>query len=190
MTEIDNSNYSKQEHTITALEGNLKAIAFALPIILIFAVPFYLIWGNPLKQIQEIIHSGFARIVFNLSIFIVGIVLHEIIHGLTWALFSKQGLRSIKFGILKTSMTPYCHCSEILKVNQYKIGVIMPAIILGFIPSIFSIITGNPIVLIFGIIFTIAAAGDFMVLWMLRKEKNTLVCDHPSKIGFIVYKEI
>jgi hypothetical protein len=45
-------------------------------------------------------------------------------------------------------------------------------------------------VLIFGIIFTIATAGDFMVLWMLRKEKSTLVFDHPSKIGFIVYKEI
>lgn len=190
MTEIDNSKYRKQEHTITALEGNLKAIAFVLPIILIFSIPFYLFWGNPLKHLQEITHYGIVRIVINLSIFIVGIVLHEIIHGLTWASFSRLGLKSIKFGILKTSMTPYCHCKEILKVNHYKIGVIMPAIIMGCIPSILSIITGNPILLIFGIIFTIAAAGDFMVLWMLRKENNTLVCDHPSKIGFIVYKEI
>lgn len=187
---MDLDKYNKQEHTVSALKGNIMAIVFVLPIVILFGVPFYLLWGNPMKQLQEIIHSGIVRIVINLSIFIAGIVLHEIIHGLTWASFSRQGLKSIKFGILKTSMTPYCHCKEILKVNHYKVGVIMPAIITGFLPSIFSIIIGNPLLLIFGIIFTISATGDFMVLWMLRKEKNNLVCDHPSKIGFISYQEI
>ena len=189
MTEIDFTEYNKQEQTITALNGNLKAIVFILPIILLFGIPFYLIWGNPMKLLQDLFHSGILRIVINLSIFILGLIVHEFIHGITWAVFSNHGLKSIKFGILKPSMTPYCHCNEILKVNQYKTGVIMPVIITGFLPSVLSLFIGNPILLIFGIIFTIGAAGDFIVLWMLRKEKNNLVCDHPSKIGFIVYKK-
>ncbi len=190
MLETDTSKYSQQEHTISALEGNIKAIGFALPIILLFGIPFLLIWGSPSKELQEILHSDALQIGVNLAIFIIGIVVHELIHGIIWAIYTKNGIKSIKFGILKPSMTPYCHCKEMLWANQYRIGVIMPAIITGFLQSIIAIIIGNPYLLIIGIIFTIAAAGDFLVMWMLRKEHHSLVSDHPSKIGFIVYKEI
>ncbi len=186
---MEEDKYQKDEHTISALEGNIKALPFLIPVVLLFGIPFYLIWGFPFGQLTEFANSGMFRIVVNLAIFAAGIVLHELIHGLTWAVFSKNGLKSIRFGMLKPSMTPYCHCKEIMRVNDYRIGIIMPAIITGFIPSIIAIAIGNSVLLVFGMLFSIAAAGDFMVLWMLRKERNSLVKDHPSRIGYVVYKE-
>ncbi len=42
---------------------------------------------------------------------------------------------------------------------------------------------------IFGIFFTMAAVGDFLVINLVRKEKmNDLVLDHPSKMGCFIDK--
>jgi hypothetical protein len=66
----------------------------------------------------------------------------------------------------------------------------MPALILGFLPAIVSILNGNLMLLILGVIFISAAAGDFYVVWILRKESmNISVLDHPSEPGCIIYRE-
>lgn len=187
---MDLDNYTKQERTITATEAYLKSLIFIAPIVLLFATPFYLIWGNPMQSLYDISPSVILRAIICMSIYIAGLVLHELIHGITWAKYSKHGMKSIKFGILKPSMIPYCHCKEILKAKHYRIGVVMPALITGFFPTILSIVIGSPLLLIFGIVFVIGAGGDFMILWMLRKDKNLMISDHPSKIGYIVYKEV
>lgn len=124
-------------------------------------------------------------------LFVLGIVVHELIHGITWVRFAKNGFKSIKFGILWKMLTPYCHCMEPLKVRQYRIGAITPAIFLCFIPSIITLIVGNLGLLIFGIFFTMAAAGDFLVIQMISKEKrDDLVEDHPSEAGCYIYRKI
>ena len=87
-------------------------------------------------------------------------------------------------------LTPYCHCTEPLKVKQYIWGAITPAIILGFIPSILAILTGNLGILIFGMFFTMAAGGDFLIINLIRKEnKNDFVQDHPSEAGCYIYRK-
>jgi len=38
-------------------------------------------------------------------------------------------------------------------------------------------------------LFTIAAGGDFIVLWILRKtDSNNLVEDHPTRAGCFIYE--
>ena len=65
----------------------------------------------------------------------------------------------------------------------------MSGIILGILPSIIAIITGSLGLFIFGLFFTLAASGDFMIVNLLRKEpKNNLVQDHPSKIGCYMFR--
>jgi len=62
----------------------------------------------------------------------------------------------------------------------------MPLIVMGIIPSIIGLIIGNGGILSFGIIFTLAACGDIIALYMLRKlDNNIYVSDHPKKMGFI-----
>ena len=66
----------------------------------------------------------------------------------------------------------------------------MPAIVLGIVPSIVAMIIGNFPLILFGMFFTFAASGDFLIVWMLCKENNrSMVLDHPSKIGCIIFDE-
>ncbi|MDR0363850.1 MAG: hypothetical protein LBH92_02370 [Bacteroidales bacterium] len=77
---------------------------------------------------------------------------------------------------------------DIPKANIF--GIIMPAVVLGFIPATTGIIADNIWALLFGIFFTLATYGDMMI-FVLRREKNdTLVQDHPSKTGCFVYRKI
>lgn len=65
----------------------------------------------------------------------------------------------------------------------------MPGIFLGIIPSVIAIATGSLGFFIFGLFFTLAAGGDFMIVNLLKNEpKNNLVQDHPSKIGCYIFR--
>jgi hypothetical protein len=75
-------------------------------------------------------------------------------------------------------------------VKHYIIGAITPAIILGLLPAIYAIFTGNIGFLVFGIFFTMAALGDFMIINLLIKENmNSFVLDHPSEAGCFIYRK-
>ena len=190
--------YKKEKVTINVYWANIFAILLLIPTILIFGVSYYLIWKNEiLFQVKDFFSKDFFMRYHFLSsltiilVLILGIIAHELIHGIVWAKFTKNGFKSIKFGIMWKMITPYCHSKEPLKVKHYTLGAIMPAIILGLIPAILAIIVGNIALLVFGIFFIITASGDFLVIYALRNEKQeTLIEDHPSEVGFYVYRLI
>ncbi|MDD4777728.1 MAG: DUF3267 domain-containing protein [Fermentimonas sp.] len=179
MTNFD--DYIKEKKTIDIYKASkLAVILFVVPM-LVFGIPFYLIWQ------PEFAFSWKSILIFSI-LFIAGIALHELIHGLFFGLFAKGVFRSVKFGVLWEYITPYCHCTEPLKLRHYMIGAIMPAILLGIIPVIVSLFNGSLMLLVLGVIFISAAAGDFMVIWILRKESmESYVEDHPSEPGCFIY---
>jgi hypothetical protein len=186
----------KEMLIIDLVKANIFALFSIIPIVLIYGIPYYLVWSKnfTLVSFREIIRNNYTGIFSGtfsiLLIMILGIVVHELIHGITWARFTKNGHKSIKYGVLWKMLTPYCHCKEPLLVKHYIIGATMPAIVLGFLPAIYSILTGNIGFLIFGIFFTMAALGDFMIIYLLRKEnRNSFVLDHPSEAGCFVYRK-
>ena len=66
----------------------------------------------------------------------------------------------------------------------------MPAVVLGLVPSFIAYLSGNIFWLLFGLFFTVAAAGDFIIVDTLRKENpNDLVQDHPTKIGYYIFRK-
>ena len=92
-----------------------KANIFALWIMVIsgflFLVPFFLIWFEK-NNFRELFGSfGDWGITFLFAI--VGIVVHELIHGLTWACYAKSGWKSISFGVMWKMLTPYCRRTRI-----------------------------------------------------------------------------
>ncbi|MDY3364446.1 DUF3267 domain-containing protein [Riemerella anatipestifer] len=196
MNELE--NYIKEKKTIDLVEANIYAILGIIPIAILYFVPFYILWQEKftldylkvsLKESNFISNSYPIAFIIFIAI-IIGIILHELIHGLTWSIFTKNGFKSMKFGILLKMLTPYCHCKEPLKVKQYIIGAIMPSIILGLLPAILAIILGNIILLVFGTFFTIAAIGDFMIINLLKSEnKDSYVLDHPSEAGCFIFRE-
>jgi hypothetical protein len=186
-------DYHKDQLTIDLVKANIFAIVLMLPIVLIFVLPYFLIWGigfnsSDIRSLTKVLSPELMGLVLIL-VFTLGIILHELIHGIVWSRYTSNGFKSIRFGVLWKMLTPYCHCKEPLKVKEYIIGALMPAIILGFVPGILAIIIGNFGLLIFGIIFTTAASGDFMIINLLKNEdKDDYVQDHPSEAGCFIYR--
>ncbi|HYG01184.1 MAG TPA: DUF3267 domain-containing protein [Chryseosolibacter sp.] len=192
---MEQTDLLKEEITMTEREANMKALLLIFPIMTLILTPYLALhldsFTTESTKAWLDTWGGWKGIISMLAILISGIIAHELIHGITFALFAREGFRSIRFGILMKSMTPYCHCKEPLTATQYRISTIMPAIVLGIIPALIGIYNGSAGLLLFGLFFTIAAGGDFLILYLLRKQPtNVLIQDHPEKIGCFVFKNV
>ena len=195
---MDLESFKKELLTFDLVKLNLYGFIASIPITLIYVIPFYLIWSKQfsielLKKVNlnnELVEYALGYSFSIVFIMLLGIFIHELIHGITFSFFAKTGFKAIKFGVIWKMLTPYCHCKEPLLVKHYIIGGIMPAFILGFLPFIYSLLFGNVFWLIFAIFFTVAAIGDFYIIYLLRNEnKNSMVLDHPSEVGCFIYRE-
>ena len=121
---------------------------------------------------------------------VLGILVHEFIHGISWVLFGRKPLSSIKFGFQWKTLTPYAHLREPVEVNAYRLGAFLPGFILGILVYLLSLVLGDGNLFLFGLLHTSAAGGDWLVLWLLRHVKGgTLVEDHPTNAGCYVIGE-
>jgi predicted neutral ceramidase superfamily lipid hydrolase len=196
MESLEIAGFKKEELTIDMAKAQLLSLIYFLPAAILLGLPYYFFWAVD-YNLQTIIDMVPARLSMAMTIFtifgvlIVGVVLHELIHGLTWSMFAKAGFKSIRFGVVWKFLTPYCHCKEPLLVKHYIIGALMPGLLLGLFPSLIALVTGNLFLFVFGLFFTLAAGGDFMIIKLLRRvDYNALVQDHPSRIGCYIYKPV
>lgn len=197
-TEVqDLTKYKKQELTLSTEKANMLGLLFIVPVLLLFIPAYVWLWPEQfeLHSIKSFYVEHKAWMLFYpfliLLVMIPGAVVHEMLHGLTWAAFCKHGLSSVKYGVHWKMLTPYCHCTEILPLRPYILGGMMPGLVMGLLPTIAGLILGHIYVFAFGLLFTIAAGGDMIILWMLRHtSKHDLVQDHPDLIGCIVYRKV
>lgn len=179
---------TKTDLSVSMEKATVYSLLFALPIGFLLGWLYSARWG--FEKLAFGFDSFFTNFLYFLIAFILGIIIHEFIHGITWMVAGDKPFSAIKFGFLLKSLTPYAHCKEPLRVNAYRIGAGMPAILLGLIPALIAILNGNGWLIAFGIVFTIAAGGDMVILWLLRNvEKNKFVEDHPSQAGCYVLDE-
>lgn len=162
---------------------NVFAIVMLVVVGVVLAGLFRLIWG---RWTDGQMSSGMFLLIINVFV-LIAIVVHELIHGLTWAIFAPRGLRSIKFGIMKKYLNPYCHCSDPLPRNGYVLGALMPGIVTGLIPAIVALAIGSFSLLVFSIIMISMASGDLMItLLALKEDPRCIIYDHPTEPGFYV----
>jgi hypothetical protein len=193
---VNFEGYNKGKVTVSIVRANVFGLIVIIPVLLIFGLPYYFIWNEQfqIKALIEILqnmvnHSIYLRMGGIILLIFGGIILHELIHGLCWSFFAEGRFKSIKFGVVWKMLTPYCHCTEPLKVYQYITGAVMPGILLGIIPCIVAICFGYIGLLLFGLLFTISACGDFLIVWLLRNEKSgDFAEDHPREAGCYVYR--
>ena len=190
---MEQSGLIKEELTMTERDVNMKGLLLIVPIATMIITPWMFLHFDSINSdsIKAWVETwgDWKGIVRMMAILVAGIVAHELIHGIVFALFAKEGFRAVRFGILIKSLTPYCHCNEPLSARHYRTSTVMPAIVLGIIPFLVSLYNGSGALLLFGLFFTIAAAGDFIILYLLRKEPAyVLVQDHPEKIGCYVFR--
>ncbi|GAB3820075.1 DUF3267 domain-containing protein [Pontibacter rugosus] len=194
---MQEAQYQKQELAVSASEANAQSLLLVAPVLLLYVIPYLLLWPEQFKlhALEGFIKENNVRSLLfplvMLLVFIAGAVVHELLHGLTWAAFCKQGLRSIKYGMHWKQLSPYCHCKELLPLKAYVLGTVMPGLVLGLIPALVGLLLGQLMLFLFGLCFTLAAASDFLGLWSLRHAKATdLVQDHPEKIGCLIYRKL
>lgn len=180
--------YEKKELTIGVVMANVMALLIMIPVIdLIFRVYSKINGGF------EIITEGFMDIIIFLIILILLITFHELIHGITWAIYSNNHFRDIEFGVIWSMLTPYCTCKSELTRKQYILGAIMPTIILGIIPAFVAIIFQIDILLLHSLLMILAGGGDVIIVSKLllhrEKGKESMYLDHPYKCGVVVFEK-
>ena len=183
--QMKEQGYEVKELKISALRANVLAIVISAPFWIAALIPFIIIHVNPFAQ-------DYNALLFILAM-LAGIVIHEFIHGLTFAMFTEKGWKSIEFGILWEYLTPYCTCSEPMKKGPMIVAAIMPTIVLGFLPAVLGIVTGKWVILFFAIILIMGGGGDMMIILNIlkyrTKGKEVLFLDHPYEIGTIAFEK-
>jgi hypothetical protein len=176
-------NETKRDVSIPMSEATGKSLLIAIPIAILQVVLFFLIHMFPgISPNANMTVYGF--------LLLFGIFVHELIHMLAWAFFAKKPLSVFKLGFQWKSLTPYAHCKEPMDIQPYRIGSFAPGLLLGILPWFISLFTGDILLFFFGFLYTTAAGGDFLILWIIRNVKpNTLVEDHPTNAGCYVFEQ-
>lgn len=173
--------YTKHNKTISVLKANVMALVTAGPVAFVCFVLYMLKW-----KVTSFTFTIWAPLVF-LTISLICIFVHELLHGLTWALFCKDGWKSIHLGFMWRSLTPYCTCKEPLNFKSYLLGGLMPFFILGIVWFGVAYVRGNLLLLTLSLFNILAAGGDTTIALMLLKYRKACIIDHPTECGFVAF---
>ena len=133
--------------------ANVIVMFISIPVVIVqFAV---FIMAHGMGKLEPTWNS-----VILIVIVFLGVVVHELIHGITWMIFGHKQFSAIKFGVQWKTFTPYAHLKEPAEVNAYRIGAFMPGFILGILTYILSILLGDGNLFWFSLVHTSAAGGD------------------------------
>lgn len=181
---------------IKTKDVNLIGVVSILPLAMLIIIPFWMKWGKQTKVSLKMIKRTLSIfddklldtlvIVLAPTVFIlIGIIIHELIHGVFMALFSKESFKSVKFGIVSKSLIPYAHCKEPLISKKMLIISLAPFFFLGFIPIIYAFVTGSLTIWFMGFSMTLCSVGDFIYAYLILKiGLNHMILDHESEVGF------
>lgn len=115
---------------------------------------------------------------------LAGTFLHELIHATSFRRIGRASKAAVGIGMHWKVLTPYAWCKEPISAGAYRWAAVLPGIILGVIPFVVSLIVTEAWLAAWGVFFTLAASGDFLVLWLIRDlDASTWIIDHPSRCG-------
>ena len=185
--EMERKGYRKCGLTVGIVRANVLTMVMAVPICAAAVLLFRRL--NPASPWSL---SGKQMILWLLGLLVLTAV-HEGIHGLTWSLFTPNGLRDIEFGFMKQYLTPYCTCTVPLSKGQYIFGALMPLVVLGLLPMLAGILLGSLPMLLMGIIMADAAGGDILIVWKILRyrsgAKDVVYIDHPTQAGGVIFEK-
>lgn len=183
MTHSTQASTHQQDLSVSTVTILLHAIWMTVIFLVVPLIPFSLIWS------RDPLIATFT----NPDIILPALVLvavHEIIHALSWKVVGGLSFRDFKFGIAWKTLSPYCHATKPMTARAYRVGAMMPGILLGLLPIVVGTLTGDGFLAVLGGLLTAGAVGDVYILWLVRHvPATTLVIDHPTRAGCIVIHE-
>ncbi|MEL7363723.1 MAG: DUF3267 domain-containing protein [Bacteroidota bacterium] len=179
-------NHAARDYSVSMGAAHLYAIGCALPLGLAL-----LIGHSQTHGIVDLSRGfdawvGDGRWVLGL---VLGTTAHEVLHAVAWKVAGGVPWTTIAFGFNWKALAPFAHCRVPMTARAYLIGAATPGLVLGVLPSLVGIATGWGMWTAFGFLFTVAAGGDAVTMWVLRNVRGTwLVEDHPTRAGCVVYE--
>jgi hypothetical protein len=173
------------EMTLTPNQVNGLGLPLSLGLLVVCLIPFALRWG-PRALFAGLDDLGWWLV----PVIVLGVVAHELLHGLGWKLAAGLPWSQIKFGVQWKYLMAYAHARVPMRVGPYRLGAALPGLVLGAVPVAAAVALGHSVLLWVGAFFVIAAVGDLMILWLLRRLPRTAqVLDHPTLPGCLVLNE-
>ncbi|MEQ1730842.1 MAG: DUF3267 domain-containing protein [Vicinamibacterales bacterium] len=158
----------------------MLALAFLIPAVAVLVMVYAVAWPDRVLKFT----LGPHGISVTLLAFLGLVALHEAIHGVTWAMMAGKPLRAVTYGFNWKVLTPYAHAHFPMTARAYRVGALMPGIVLGLLPCLAAVVLGLPSLMLVGLLMTAAAGGDMAIVWMLRGvDARALVLDHPTRAG-------
>lgn len=180
--QLHEKGYKEKDVTISSGKAMVLGVLYALPFVIIFGLlyRFLLIERAHLSEV-----GGLSFYIMFIVIIVISVVIHELLHGIGWAISSGKGWDVVRFNI--NAMMPSCACKVALKKQQYLIGVLTPFVILGLGSVLFVLIYPGTVSLLTMIVNFIAAGADLVIAFNVLKEHDSLIVDHPTEAGYIIF---
>lgn len=175
--------YQQTDLTISVEKANSSAALTAIPF-MVGIVALYLLTAG---------WQGLLNVEWDLLgvLILFLIIVHELIHGVFFALFAPSHGRAVTFGVMWKSLNPYCYCAEPVKKMQYLIASLAPCVILGMITGAVAMVTGSATWLLGCLVSFLCASGDLLVALKLSafvpEGKEALFVDHPDLPGLMAF---
>jgi len=162
--------------------AQVRGTVLLFPIALLSLGPYFALWGLP----DPAFPPDPTSIVLFVWAFVLGVLLHEGLHG-AGHVWGDAAWEDVQFGMHWPSLTPFAQCRIPARARAYRIAVALPGVVLGGFPLVLGWSTGDWLVTFFGFLMWVAAAGDLLVLWVIRSvPADVWVQDHPHKVGCLV----
>ena len=180
MTDTTARDGQWEDRTISMTMANVAGLAVMIPLIALVVVPYGLIhgWG----AVGRGLSWGGGNLVLIVAALALSVVAHEGLHAAGWLIFGRVPRSEIELGVRHA--TPYAHTTAVVAAGSYRVGIVLPALLLGVLPALLSWLTGSSALMVYGAFMLAAAAGDVLVLWLIRDvPAKRLVQDHPTQAG-------
>ena len=182
--ELTKQGYTRHDLTIGMGKASWIAIFLLIPLFIAGYGLYYLVH-------HKIEMTGFNGATF-LIVFLLLTVVHELIHGISWSIFTPNHFKDIAFGIMMPYLSPYCTCMAPLTKPRHIFGTVMPLILLGIIPTVIGIAAGIPMALLMGLLMIDIATGDILIIRKIlaykTSAKDVVYMDHPTDAGGVIFE--
>lgn len=164
------------------MDAQVRGAALLAPIALLSIGPHLALWGMPAPPFP----GDLGSILLFLLAFVVGVLLHEGLHGLGH-MWGEASWDDVEFGMHWKALTPFARSTVPTRARSYRVAIALPGLILGIGPLAFGLSTGTWLATFYGFLMLVAAAGDFLILWILvGVSGGAWVQDHPRQVGCLV----
>jgi hypothetical protein len=175
---------SVKDYSLSMERALVELFALAIPILAVQAALWLWMWdlGSLTQGLDSVLSLRVGG-----PLFVVGVLMHELVHGVTWKVVGRLRWKDIRFGMQLKTFTPYASPTVPMRARTYRMGVMMPLIVVGLIPFAVGLIFGYSQLAVFGMVFTFVAGGDLAVLRAMRSVASSAwVQDHPERAGCYV----